>query len=141
MYRSTGTNGASWNFPGRPVAEFNDVAGTGAALLDKQLLTVDDKVGSPYQDRVYVTWTLFAPDGTAYIYEAYSKDYGESFSDPVLVSGDSALCTQTFGVPHPARRVQREPVLAAVHRPRRCVVRGLGELQQRHQRRPRWRRR
>jgi hypothetical protein len=101
VYRSTGTDGASWNFPGRPVAEFNDVAGTGAALLDKQLLTVDDTVGSPYQDRVYVTWTLFAADGTAYIYEAHSDDYGESFSGPVLVSGDSPLCTQTFGVPTP----------------------------------------
>ena len=29
VYRSTGTNGASWNFTGRPVAEHNDVAGAG----------------------------------------------------------------------------------------------------------------
>jgi hypothetical protein len=52
VFRSTGNNGASWNFPGRPVAEYNNTAGTGAALLDKQYMTVDDHPGSPYQDRV-----------------------------------------------------------------------------------------
>ena len=104
VFRSTGNGGASWNFPGRPVVENDDVAGTGASLLDKQLMTVDATVGSPFQDRVYVTWTLFAADGTAYIYSAYSSDYGESFSAPVLVSGDSALCTITYGVPTPQGR-------------------------------------
>ena len=29
VFRSTGTNGASWNFPARPVAEFNDPTGEG----------------------------------------------------------------------------------------------------------------
>ena len=33
-----------------------------------------------------MTWTLFAADGTGYIYEAYSRDYGEHFSAPKLVS-------------------------------------------------------
>jgi hypothetical protein len=50
---------------------------------------------------VYVTWTTFAADGTGYIYEAYSKDYGESFSAPVLVSRNSPLCGNTFGLPTP----------------------------------------
>lgn len=101
VYRSTGTSGASFNFPGRAVATHNDTAGAGTFLLDKQLLTVDNHKGSPYADRVYVTWTTFAADGTAYIYEAYSKDYGESFSAPVLVSRDSSLCGNTFGLPTP----------------------------------------
>jgi hypothetical protein len=92
VFRSTGNSGASWNFPGRPVAENNDVAGIGAVLLDKPYMTVDNRVGSPFQDRIYVTWTLFAADGTAKIYEANSADYGEHFSAPVLVSGASALC-------------------------------------------------
>jgi len=104
VYRSTGNNGGSWNFPGRPVAENDDTAGTGAALLDKQLMTVDNTVGSPFQDRVYVTWTTYAPDGTAYIYEAFSADYGETFSAPVLVSGDTGLCDFTFGLPTPQGR-------------------------------------
>ena len=37
VFRSTGNDGASWNFPGRPWSEFNDVAGVGAQFLDKQL--------------------------------------------------------------------------------------------------------
>ena len=101
VYRSTGTNGASWNFAGHPVAELDDTAGTGAALLDKQLLTVDNSTTSAFRDRVYVTWTLFAADGTGYIYESHSADYGQTFSAPVLVSGTSALCDNTFGVPTP----------------------------------------
>jgi hypothetical protein len=101
VFRSTGNAGASWNFTARPVIERNDVAGTGATLLDKQLMTVDNTVGSPFQDRVYVTWTDFAADGTAYIYASHSSDYGEHFSAPVLVSSDSALCTNTYGAPTP----------------------------------------
>src|SRR4051794_37898351 len=102
VYRSTGSNGASWNFPGRPVAEHNDVAGAGNFLLDKQLMTVDDHVGSPYRDRVYMTWTQFAEDGTGYIYASHSSDYAETFSPPVVVSTTSALCDRTYGLPTPA---------------------------------------
>src|SRR3954449_6956029 len=101
VFRSTGSGGASWNFPARPVAELNDVAGAGDALLDKQYMTIDNQQGSPFQDRIYVTWTLFAADGTAYIYEAYSRDHAESFSTPKLVSTTSALCTNTQGAPTP----------------------------------------
>jgi hypothetical protein len=101
VFRSTGSGGASWNFPARPVAELNDVAGAGDQLLDKQYMTIDDHRGSPFQDRIYVTWTLFAADGTSYIYEAYSRDYGESFSTPKLVSTTSALCANTQGAPTP----------------------------------------
>jgi len=101
VYRSTGNNGASWNFPGRYVTAFNDSGGSGAVLEDKQLLTVDNHKGSPFQDRVYVSWTEFAADGTAYIYEAYSSDYGGTFSPRVLVSKDSPLCTNTFGAATP----------------------------------------
>jgi hypothetical protein len=105
VFRSTGSGGASWNFPGRPVAEHNDVAGAGDVLLDKQLMTVDATKGSPFQDRIYVTWTLFDADGTSYIYGAYSRDYGEHFSPPKLVSRDSALCAPNDqGVPTPQGR-------------------------------------
>jgi hypothetical protein len=103
VFRSTGNGGASWNFTGRPARVSADPLGTGAAPFeDKEYLTVDNNVGSPYQDRVYVTWTEFTPDGTAYIYEAYSSDYGETFSDPVVVSGDNpTVCDQTYGLPTP----------------------------------------
>jgi hypothetical protein len=90
MFRSTQNNGASWNFTGRPVAQDFDT--TGATLLDKPLMTVDNHVGSPFRDRIYVTYTLFGADGTAKIFEAFSSDFGETFSSPVLVSTPSTLC-------------------------------------------------
>jgi hypothetical protein len=99
VFRSTANGGASWNFPGRPVVE--TFTSNPAVLLDKPYMTVDDNIGSPFQDRIYVTYTSFAADGTAYIFEANSKDYGESFSKPVLVSADSPLCTNTFNLPTP----------------------------------------
>src|SRR6185312_16068261 len=94
LFRSTGNSGASWDFPGRPVVESNLVTGstTGLPLEDKPYMTVDNHVGSPFQDRVYVTWTEFAADGTAFVYEANSADYGQTFSSRVLVSSASALC-------------------------------------------------
>jgi hypothetical protein len=61
-------------------------------------------VGSPFQDRVYVTWTEFGADGTAYVYESYSADYGQTFSSPILVSSDSNLCPNTYGLPTPHGR-------------------------------------
>ncbi|HEY4853305.1 MAG TPA: hypothetical protein VII22_21155 [Streptosporangiaceae bacterium] len=104
VYRSTGTNGASWNFTGRPVVEHNDVAGAGNFLLDKPLMTVDNGMNSPFRDRVYLTWTTFAADGTAYINEASSADYGEHFSAPVVVSTDSSLCANPSTAAHPDGR-------------------------------------
>ncbi|HEU5156068.1 MAG TPA: sialidase family protein [Streptosporangiaceae bacterium] len=116
IHRSTGNGGASFNFPGRPVAEHADLAGAGDFLLDKPLMTVDNHVRSPFRDRVYVTWTTFAEDGTGYIFASSSADYGEHFSDPVLVSSDSALCPNAGGVPTPRGRCNNnqfsQPVVA-----------------------------
>jgi len=102
VFRSTGNNGASWNFPGRSVSSFFDPGGTAGVLEDKQLLTVDNRVGSPFQDRIYISWTEFAADGTSYIWSSYSKDYGQTFSPRVLVSsGNTTFCTNTFGAATP----------------------------------------
>lgn len=102
VFRSTGNDGGSWNFPGRYVTTANDRAGTGTILEDKQYLTVDNHPGSPFQDRVYVSWTEFAPDGTASIYLAYSNDFGETFSPRRLVSLPSApLCPTPLPAPAP----------------------------------------
>ena len=61
-------------------------------------MTIDNHKGSPFQDRIYVTWTEFLGDGSAYIWEVYSSDYGETFSSKVLVSGNNTtLCTVTYG--------------------------------------------
>lgn len=101
VFRSTGSNGASWNFPGHAAVELSSLTGTFNGVLDKPYMTVDNHSGSPFQDRVYVTWTNFASDGTAYIFESFSSDYGQTFSSPILVSLSSTLCTQTFGIPTP----------------------------------------
>jgi hypothetical protein len=105
LFRSTGTRGASWNFTGRPVVQTFEADFTypnGIVLIDKPYMTIDNTRRSPFQDRIYVTWTSFATDGTAYIYVAYSADYGETFSLPVVVSGNNSfLCTNTYGLATP----------------------------------------
>jgi hypothetical protein len=113
VFRSTQNYGASWNFPGRPVVTSNNTAGGLLPLLDKQFMAVDHNATkcaagvvvatpggscSPFQDRVYVTWTLFAPNGTALIFESYSSDYAETFSAPHLVSISSQLCANDYGL-------------------------------------------
>jgi hypothetical protein len=116
VYRSTGSGGASLNFAGRPVIEHNDVEGAGGFLLDQPFMTVDDHAGSPSRDRVYVTWTALAPDGTSYIYASSSNDYGGHFSAPVVVSSSSALCADTMNNPTPQgtcnANQSSEPVVA-----------------------------
>jgi len=76
------------------VGQGPDLAGTGTApFFDKQLLTVDNHKGSKFRDRIYVTWTLFAADGSAYIYESHSSDYAETWSPAVRVSAaNPGLC-------------------------------------------------
>jgi hypothetical protein len=99
VFRSTGDAGASWNFTGHPAIETFD--STGAVLTDKPYMAIDDSPTSPFRDRIYVTWTQFAADGTGYIYEVHSNDYGQTFSSPVVVSTTSSLCSNNFGLPTP----------------------------------------
>jgi hypothetical protein len=98
LYRSVGNGGASWSFPGTPVATsfLPTTPASGTPFLDKPYMTIDNHKSSPFRDRIYVSYTLFQPDGTAYIYEAWSSDYGRSFSAPVLVTKNSALCPQNY---------------------------------------------
>ena len=112
VFRSTQNNGASYNFPGRPVFETGRQT-TFLPLEDKQFMGIDNNASAcasgttvatpgasctPFQDRIYVTWTEFAPSGTAFIYEAFSSDYGEHFSPRHLVSINSPLCPNTYGI-------------------------------------------
>ena len=59
-------------------------------------MTIDDNVNSPFRDRIYVTWTAFAADGSAFIYEVHSDDYGETFSKP---GPGERLATRTARTP------------------------------------------
>jgi hypothetical protein len=98
VYRSIGNGGASWTFPGTPVAtQFSPTTpANGVPLLDKPYIAIDNHKSSPFRDRIYVSYTNFAADGTAYIYEAWSSDYGRSFSSPVLVSQNSSICPNDY---------------------------------------------
>jgi len=93
IFRSTQNDGASWDFPGRPVIVNDDAAGSGAILEDKQYMTIDDSTSSPFRDRIYVTWTEFT-ETTAFIYESFSSDYGNTFSAKKLISPSTttAIC-------------------------------------------------
>jgi len=97
VYRSTGNDGGSWNFTGRPVVENFDLSG--ATLVDKEYIAADTTNG-PFRDRIYVTWTWYKADGSASLYEAYSSDYGEHFSTPVLVTNSSTLCPSGATAPN-----------------------------------------
>ncbi len=115
VWRSTGNDGASWNFPGRAITTDYDLSGR--TLQDKPYGTIDNNTNAcpssvtavqpgatctPFQNRIYVTWTDFASDGTAYIWESYSSDYGEHFSPRHLVTVNAPeLCSNTYGLPTP----------------------------------------
>ncbi len=65
-----------------------------AILNDKEWIGVDSHVGSPFQDRVYVSWTrfIFNPINGRYVQSpiafVYSTDNGATFSQPQLISGN-----------------------------------------------------
>lgn len=108
VFRATQSAGASWNFPGHAVviaadpAGTNPVTGTGAPggkpFEDKPYMTVDNHVGSPFRDRVYVAYTEFTSAGQAIIYSTFSSDYGQTFSTRVAAVGaTSPLCPNSVG--------------------------------------------
>ena len=81
VFRSTGNDGASWNFPARPVVQ-PPTSTAATRLLDKQLMTVDNHVGSPFQDRVYVTWTTSTPTARRTSRRRWSNDYARALQRP-----------------------------------------------------------
>ena len=65
-----------------------------STLNDKEWIAADWHASSPFRDRVYVSWTrfIFNPQNGRFvqspIFFAYSKDGGQTFSDPQAVSGN-----------------------------------------------------
>jgi len=65
-----------------------------STLNDKEWIAVDHNVGSPFQDRIYVTWTrfLFSAGTGAYVQSPIafvsSTDGGATFTSPKLISGN-----------------------------------------------------
>ena len=83
-----GSGALSWGPP-----TFINPTTSPSTLNDKEWIAADWHVGSPYQDRVYVSWTrfLFNAHTGAYtqspIFFAYSTDGGATFSTPTNISG------------------------------------------------------
>jgi hypothetical protein len=72
----------------------------GAILHDKPFITADFFPGSPFQDAVYATWTVFnfscgkTHDQfcSSKIFFSRSRDHGQSWSKPMEISGVSPVC-------------------------------------------------
>ncbi len=84
-----GSGKLSWSQP-----TFINQTTAPSTLNDKEWIAADWHVSSPYQDRVYVSWTrfLFNPKQGFYIqspiFFAYSSDGGQTFSEPTNISGN-----------------------------------------------------
>lgn len=84
-----GDGSLSWGQP-----TFINPTTSPAVLNDKEWIAVDSHAGSPFQDRIYVTWTrfLFNPHTGAYtqspIAFVSSSDGGATFTSPKLISGN-----------------------------------------------------
>jgi hypothetical protein len=65
-----------------------------STLNDKEWIAVDSHAGSPFQDRIYVTWTryIFNPQNGSYVESpiafASSSDGGGTFTTPKLIAGN-----------------------------------------------------
>jgi len=79
-------------------------------------MTVDNAIGSPYQDRIYVTWTEFAADGTGYIWAPVER-FRRELKPRVFGQPQQPLMYQHYGLPTPQGNCNEKPVLAAVHGP------------------------
>lgn len=67
-------------------------------MQDKHWLACDMNPKSPYANRLYLTWTEFdkynsaAPEDSSRIKFAYSDNFADSFSEPVIISDTSGDC-------------------------------------------------
>lgn len=90
---STGTFDSSGNLTWSAPTFINPTTSP-STLNDKEWIAVDSNVGSPFRDRVYVTWTrfIFNASNGRYVQSpiavAYSKDGGKTFSAPQLIVGN-----------------------------------------------------
>ena len=84
-----GSGNLTWSQP-----TFINPTTSPSTLNDKEWIAVDAHAGSPFQDRIYVTWTrfLFNPNKGSYVQSPIafvsSSDGGATFTSPKLISGN-----------------------------------------------------
>ncbi len=84
-----GSGHLSWGAP-----TFINQTTSPSTLNDKEWIAVDSHVGSPFRDRIYVTWTrfIFNPQTGAYkqspIFFVSSSNGGATFTSPKAISGN-----------------------------------------------------
>ncbi len=84
-----GSGSLTWGAP-----TFINPTSSPSLLNDKEWIGVDAHTSSPFEGRVYVSWTLFIfnPSTGAYvkspIYFVYSTDGGSTFSTPASITGN-----------------------------------------------------
>ena len=84
-----GSGNLTWGSP-----TFINPTTSPSTFNDKPWIAVDSHVGSPYQDRIYVTWTrfIFNPHNGRYVQSPIafvsSSDGGATFTTPKLISGN-----------------------------------------------------
>jgi hypothetical protein len=89
-----GTFDGSGNLTWGPPTFINQTTSP-STLNDKEWIAVDSHSGSPFQDRIYVSWTrfIFQAGTGAYvqspIFFVYSNDGGATFSTPENISGSA----------------------------------------------------
>ena len=129
------TNGASWNFPGRPAVEHVDVAGAGTSCTTSRCMTVDNSPHQPVpgpdlrdlddvrrrRHRLHLRGAL--------------RRLRRDLQRPGRGQHEQRAVRQHLRPADAAGHLQREPVLRPVHRARRHPLRGLRQLQQRGHRR------
>jgi hypothetical protein len=84
-----GSGNLTWSQP-----TFINPTTSPSTLNDKEWIAVDSHVGSPFQDRIYVTWTrfIFNAHNGSYVQSPIafvsSSDGGATFTTPKLISGN-----------------------------------------------------
>jgi len=79
------------------IAPSNNFADPDHFADDKNLMAADAFPGSPFKNNVYVTWTIFRFDDSGLYVESpifftRSEDGGQTWTDPLEISGGSADC-------------------------------------------------
>ncbi len=82
---TSATGGAEWDLPVRVILDSTGYH-LAATLADKYYITVDNISGSPFKNRIYVSWIEYDQARKNRVRLAFSTDDGSSWSQPVYIT-------------------------------------------------------